>query len=497
MESNLYIINSPIDNQKIGQFVQTTPEQYDETINRAIEAQQKWSLVPTPKRGEVMRRLADCLRKNKELLADLLTLEVGKVKSEALGEVQEMIDICDMAVGLSRQAFGSIIGSERPYHQIVEQYHPLGLVGCITAFNFPLAVWAWNAVLAFVCGNSVIWKPSEKATLVSIECHKIVDNLFRSIIDIPIDPHINQIIFGGVEIGQRLVRDNRIQLISATGSTKMGRAIARDCADRFAKCILELGGNNAVIIAPSASLDQVIPQVLFGFAGTAGQRCTTTRRLIIHESIYREVVDKLVKMTNGLKIGDPREEGVIIGPLIDSNAVSQYEQAIKLALDQGANMLCGGNVINGFNDQPTSNNCLEQFSPKLVQPTIFEASNDMDIVQTETFAPILYVMRYCGNIMNAIQMQNKSHYGLSSSLFTNDLIEKEIFISSIGSDCGIANINIGTSGAEIGGAFGGEKDTGGGREAGSDCWKNYMRRQTSTINYGKDVVLAQGVQFNV
>lgn len=485
MENNDTITsNSPIDNLELGSVSITTKEQYDEVVAAASEAFKTLRSMPAPKRGELMRQFGNALREEKAELGALVSLEMGKSYQEGLGEVQEMIDICDFAVGLSRQLYGLTIKSERTAHHMMEQWHPLGVVGVISAFNFPVAVWAWNFALAVVCGNTVVWKGSEKAPLCAVACQHIW-NKVAAANNLP--EGISSIITGDYTRGEWMTHDERMPLISATGSTRMGRIVGAQVASRFGKSILELGGNNAIIITPTCDLKMTVTGALFGAVGTCGQRCTSTRRLIIHESVYDKVKNALIEAYGQIKIGNPLDEGNHVGPLIDQDAVDAFLNTIKNVQAEGGKVLYGGEVLEGgiYNDG------------FYVQPCIVEASNNYDSVQKETFAPILYLLKYEGEIENAIAIQNDVKQGLSSAIMTSDVREAHIFMSESGSDCGIANVNIGTSGAEIGGAFGGEKETGGGRESGSDAWKAYMRRQTNTLNYGKDLPLAQGIEFNI
>jgi aldehyde dehydrogenase (NAD+) len=438
--------------------------------------------MPAPKRGEIIRQYGNLLRQHKDALGQLVSYEMGKSLQEGLGEVQEMIDICDFAVGLSRQLHGLTMHSERPNHRMYEQYHPLGVVGVISAFNFPVAVWSWNSALAAVCGNVCVWKPSEKTPLSAVACQNLMAQILK---ENNLPEGIFCLVNGDYKVGEWMSNDERIPLVSATGSTRMGRAVGSALAQRFGKALLELGGNNAIILTENANLDLAMVGVLFGAVGTAGQRCTTTRRLIIHESLYDTVKEKLVKAYGQLTIGNPLT-GNLVGPLIDTDAVNAYLNAIKNVQAEGGKVLVGNEVLQGDGYE----------SGCYVKPTICEAQNHYHSVQTETFAPILYLLKYT-HLEEAIAMQNGVKQGLSSSIFTNNLLEAEQFLSAWGSDCGIANVNIGTSGAEIGGAFGGEKETGGGRESGSDAWKVYMRRQTNTINYGKELPLAQGIKFDL
>jgi len=475
--------HSPVDGTLIGKVSITTRGEYDKVIDAAQEAFKSWRSLPAPKRGEVVRQYGNALRENKEALGSLVSYEMGKSYQEGLGEVQEMIDICDFAVGLSRQLYGLTMHSERPSHRMYEQWHPLGIVGIISAFNFPVAVWSWNAMIAMVCGDVCLWKPSEKTPLCSVACQ----NIFHDVLKANNVPEgVSCLINGDYKVGEFMTKDHRIPLISATGSTRMGKIVGAEVASRMGKTLLELGGNNAIIITPNADLDVVLVGAVFGAVGTCGQRCTSTRRLIIHDSIYEEVKAKLINAYKQIKIGDPLDENNHVGPLIDQAAVQSYENAIDQVSKQGGKMIVEGGVLSGENYE----------SGCYVKPAIAEVSADADIVQTETFAPIMYLLKY-STLDEAIAIQNNVPQGLSSAIMTNDIREAELFLSADGSDCGIANVNIGTSGAEIGGAFGGEKETGGGRESGSDAWKAYMRRQTNTINYGKSLPLAQGIKFDV
>ncbi|XOV92037.1 MAG: aldehyde dehydrogenase family protein [Bacteroidota bacterium] len=474
---------SPVDGGNIASVVTASSEDYDLVVINAQKAFKKWRMIPAPKRGEIVRQIGMALREHKDDLGRLVSYEMGKSLQEGLGEVQEMIDICDFAVGLSRQLYGLSMHSERPGHRMYEQWHPLGIVGIISAFNFPVAVWAWNAALAWVCGDVTIWKPSEKVPLTAIACQKIIQKVFRSN---EIDYAVSSLVIGDALVGKWLAEDTRVPLISATGSTRMGKQVGQTVGARLGKTILELGGNNAIIISQHADLNIVIPGVVFGSVGTAGQRCTSTRRLIIHESIFEEVKNKLVKAYGQLKIGDPLDSSIHVGPLIDQAAVKMYEDAIKRIKEEGGKAVVDGEVLSGKGFE----------SRCYVKPAIFEVENHFEVVQNETFAPILYLIKYT-SIEEAIQKQNAVPQGLSSAMMSNNLRESELFLSQAGSDCGIANVNIGTSGAEIGGAFGGEKETGGGRESGSDAWKAYMRRQTNTINYSDQLPLAQGIKFDL
>lgn len=475
---------SPVDGKLIASVTAATEAEYQKIVDKAQNAFKQWRQVPAPKRGEVVRQLAEKLREYKEPLGKLVSYEMGKSLQEGLGEVQEMIDICDFAVGLSRQLYGLTMHSERAGHRMYEQYHPLGLVGIISAFNFPVAVWNWNTALAWVCGDVCIWKPSEKTPLTAIACQKITEEVFT---DNDVPEGVSCLVIGGAEIGKLLTADTRVPLISATGSTRMGKSVGEVVGARLGKSLLELGGNNAIIITPTADLKVVVPGAVFGAVGTAGQRCTSTRRLIIHEDVYDVVRDAIVKAYGQLKIGNPLDTNNHVGPLIDKDAVAAYEHALKQVVAEGGKVLVEGEVLSG---EGYESGCY-------VRPAIAEADNSFKIVQHETFAPILYLMKYKGGVENAIEMQNAVPQGLSSAIMTNNLKEAEAFLAASGSDCGIANVNIGTSGAEIGGAFGGEKETGGGRESGSDAWKVYMRRQTNTINYSDSLPLAQGIKFDL
>ena len=475
---------SPVDGTLIGTVKAATTADFNTCVEKAQEAFLEWRTIPAPLRGDVVRQLAEKLRELKEPLGKLVSYEMGKSYQEGLGEVQEMIDICDFAVGLSRQLHGLTMHSERPGHRMYEQYHPIGIVGIISAFNFPVAVWNWNTALAWVCGDACIWKPSEKTPLTAIACQNIAAEVFAAN-NVP--EGISCLIIGDAEIGKAMANDKRIPLVSATGSTRMGKSVGEAVGKRLGRSLLELGGNNAVIVAPSADLKMVVPGVVFGAVGTAGQRCTSTRRVIVHESIYDKVKDALIGAYQQIRIGNPLDENNHVGPLIDTDAVSMYLDALKKAKNEGANVLIEGEVLSGK----------EYESGCYVKPVIVEAGNHFEIVQHETFAPILYLLKYSGEIENAIEIQNSVPQGLSSAIMTSNLQESERFLSYSGSDCGIANVNIGTSGAEIGGAFGGEKETGGGRESGSDAWKVYMRRQTNTINYTDELPLAQGIKFDL
>ncbi len=475
---------SPVDGKAIAAVRSAQLNDYETVVKKAQEAFVTWRTKPAPHRGEVIRQLAEKLRLYKNELGQLVSYEMGKSLQEGLGEVQEMIDICDFAVGLSRQLYGLTMHSERPDHRMYEQYHPLGIVGIISAFNFPVAVWNWNTALAWVCGDVCIWKPSEKAPLTAIACQKITQEVFAAN-DVP--EGVSGLVIGGAELGKTMAEDTRVPLISATGSTRMGKSVGAAVGARLGKSLLELGGNNAIIITPTADLPMVIPGAVFGAVGTGGQRCTSTRRLIIHDSIYEKVKESLVKAYGQLKIGNPLDQNNHVGPVIDKDAVNMYLKALEDVQAEGGKVLVPGGVLEGPGYE----------SGCYVKPAIVEADNNFKMVQHETFAPILYIMKYSGAVENAIAIQNNVPQGLSSAIMTNNIKESEAFLSYAGSDCGIANVNIGTSGAEIGGAFGGEKETGGGRESGSDAWKVYMRRQTNTINYGNSLPLAQGIKFTI
>ncbi len=474
---------SPVDGKKIAAVTSTDKESYEAVVKKAEEAFKTWRLVPAPKRGEIVRQIGEALRQHKEPLGKLVSYEMGKSLQEGYGEVQEMIDICDFAVGLSRQLYGLTMHSERPGHRMYEQYHPLGIVGIISSFNFPVAVWSWNTMLAWVCGDVCIWKPSEKVPLCSIACQNIISEVFKKN-NVP--EGVSGLVIGGREVGEWMAADIRIPLVSATGSTRMGKAVGATVGARLGRALLELGGNNAIIISKEADLDIAILGSLFGAVGTAGQRCTTTRRLIIHEEIYDTVKSKLVSAYKQLRIGNPLEQKNHVGPLIDKAAVNMYLDSIEKCKIEGGNFIVEGGMMTGDGYE----------SGCYVKPCIAEAQPGFKIVQHETFAPILYLLKY-NTIEEAIAIQNEVPQGLSSSIMTLNLREAELFLSHAGSDCGIANVNIGTSGAEIGGAFGGEKETGGGRESGSDAWKAYMRRQTNTINFSNSLPLAQGIKFDV
>ncbi len=474
---------SPVNGKAIASVTLADEESYEKIIKEAQQAFKEWRLLPAPQRGEIVRQIGNELREYKQELGVLVSYEMGKSLQEGLGEVQEMIDICDFAVGLSRQLYGLTMHSERPAHRIYEQWHPLGIVGIISAFNFPVAVWSWNSAIAWVCGDVCVWKPSEKAPISAIACQKIAQRVFQKN---GIHPGVCGLVIGDVGIGKKLAADTRVPLISATGSTRMGKAVGEVVGARLGKHILELGGNNAIIISQHADLTIVIPGAVFGAVGTAGQRCTSTRRLLIHESIYEVVKEKLTNAYKQLRIGDPLDENNHVGPLIDTDAVRMYQAAIETVKAEGGKTVIEGRALSG---EGYESGCY-------VTPAIYEVENTYEIVCNETFAPILYLIKYA-TIEEAIEMQNAVPQGLSSAIMTTHIRESELFLSQAGSDCGIANVNIGTSGAEIGGAFGGEKETGGGRESGSDAWKAYMRRQTNTINYSTELPLAQGIKFKL
>jgi aldehyde dehydrogenase (NAD+) len=476
--------HSPVDGQLIASVKTTTAADYEKVMQTATEAFKTFRLMPAPQRGEIVRQFGDKLRKNKEALGKLVSYEMGKSLQEGYGEVQEMIDICDFAVGLSRQLHGLTMHSERPGHRMYEQYHPMGIVGIISAFNFPVAVWAWNTALAWICGDVCVWKPSEKTPLCGIACQNIIAEVIK---ENNLPEGISCLINGDYKVGEMLTNDRRVPLISATGSTRMGKIVAQAVAGRLGKSLLELGGNNAIIVTPDADIKMTVIGAVFGAVGTAGQRCTSTRRLIIHESIYDKVKDAVVSAYGQLRIGNPLDENNHVGPLIDTHAVEMYNNALTKVVAEGGKILVEGGVLSG---EGYESGCY-------VKPAIAEADNSFEIVQHETFAPVLYLIKYSGTVENAVAVQNGVAQGLSSAIMTNNLREAELFLSVVGSDCGIANVNIGTSGAEIGGAFGGEKETGGGRESGSDAWKIYMRRQTNTINYTTSLPLAQGIKFDL
>ncbi|GEP49952.1 aldehyde dehydrogenase [Flavobacterium noncentrifugens] len=475
---------SPVDGQLIAKVKMSTPADYEKVMQTATEAFKTFRLMPAPQRGEIVRQFGQKLRDNKEALGKLVSYEMGKSLQEGYGEVQEMIDICDFAVGLSRQLHGLTMHSERPGHRMYEQYHPLGIVGIISAFNFPVAVWAWNTALAMVCGDVCVWKPSEKTPLCGVACQNILAEVLK---ENNLPEGISCLINGDYKIGELMTADTRVPLVSATGSTRMGKIVAQAVAGRLGKSLLELGGNNAIIVTPDADIKMTVIGAVFGAVGTAGQRCTSTRRLIIHESIYDKVKDAIVSAYGQLKIGNPLDQNNHVGPVIDTHAVEMYNKALAKVVEEGGKILVEGGVLSG---EGYESGCY-------VKPAIAEAKGEYAIVQHETFAPVLYLLKYSGEVENAIDIQNGVAQGLSSAIMTNNLREAERFLSVTGSDCGIANVNIGTSGAEIGGAFGGEKETGGGRESGSDAWKIYMRRQTNTINYTTSLPLAQGIKFDL
>ena len=475
---------SPVDGKLIGKVKTSTKEDYEKVMEVAAEAFGTFKIMPAPQRGEIVRQFGEKLREKKEALGKLVSYEMGKSYQEGLGEVQEMIDICDFAVGLSRQLHGLTMHSERLGHRMYEQYHPLGVVGIISAFNFPVAVWSWNTALAWICGDVCVWKPSEKTPLCGVACQNIIAEVLK---ENGLPEGISCLVNGDYRVGEFLSKDTRVPLVSATGSTRMGKIVAKEVAGRLGKSLLELGGNNAIIVTPDADIKMTVIGAVFGAVGTAGQRCTSTRRLIIHESIYDQVKTAVVDAYEQLKIGNPLDENNHVGPLIDKQAVEMYKAALNNVVAEGGKIVVDGGVLNG---EGYESGCY-------VKPAIAEASNDFEIVQHETFAPVLYLIKYTGGVENAIKIQNGVAQGLSSAIMTNNLREAERFLSHAGSDCGIANVNIGTSGAEIGGAFGGEKETGGGRESGSDAWKVYMRRQTNTINYTTDLPLAQGIKFDL
>ncbi|WMI68752.1 aldehyde dehydrogenase family protein [Mangrovimonas sp. YM274] len=475
---------SPVDGQLIAKVKSTTKDDYEKVMEAATSAFKVWRNTPAPQRGEIVRQFGDKLREKKEALGKLVSYEMGKSYQEGLGEVQEMIDICDFAVGLSRQLHGLTMHSERPGHRMYEQYHPLGVVGIISAFNFPVAVWSWNTALAWVCGDVCVWKPSEKTPLCGVACQNLAAEVFAAN-NLP--EGISCLINGDYRVGEFMTKDSRVPLVSATGSTRMGKIVAQEVASRLGKSLLELGGNNAIIVTPDADIKMTVIGAVFGAVGTCGQRCTSTRRLIIHDSIYDKVKQAIVDAYKQLRIGNPLDQHNHVGPLIDKDAVANYEAALTKVVAEGGDILVEGGVLSG---EGYESGCY-------VKPAIAEAQPEFEIVQHETFAPVLYLLKYSGEVENAIEIQNGVAQGLSSAIMTNNLREAERFLSVAGSDCGIANVNIGTSGAEIGGAFGGEKETGGGRESGSDAWKVYMRRQTNTINYTTELPLAQGIKFDL
>ncbi|MEC3966662.1 L-piperidine-6-carboxylate dehydrogenase [Flagellimonas halotolerans] len=475
---------SPVDGALIGKVKTTAKEDYEKVITTAQKGFKTWRTMPAPQRGEVVRKFNDELRRLKEPLGKLVSYEMGKSYQEGLGEVQEMIDICDFAVGLSRQLHGLTMHSERPGHRMYEQYHPLGVVGIISAFNFPVAVWSWNTALAWVCGDACIWKGSEKTPMTSVACQNIAARVFT---ENGVPEGISCLITGDYTVGEFMTKDDRVPLISATGSIRMGKIVAQAVAARLGKSLLELGGNNAIIVTPDANIKNTVIGAVFGAVGTCGQRCTSTRRLIVHEDVYDKVKNAIVDAYKQIRIGNPLDENNHVGPLIDKDAVKNYLNALEKVKAEGGNILVEGGVLEG---EGYESGCY-------VKPAIAEAENHFDIVQHETFGPVLYILKYKGDLQNALDIQNGVRQGLSSAIMTNNLREAERFLSVEGSDCGIANVNIGTSGAEIGGAFGGEKETGGGRESGSDAWKIYMRRQTNTINYTTELPLAQGIKFDL
>lgn len=478
-------VNSPIDQSPLTSIGFAEPDHVTEAVSMAHECYLRWRTTPAPKRGELVRVMGEIARKQKAQLARFITLEAGKTQQEALGEVQELIDICDFAVGLSRQLYGLTIASERPSHRMMEQWHPLGVAGIITAFNFPMAVWAWNAALALVCGNAIVWKPSEKTPLCAFACHQLIQQALEQLGWEAEYPSLSSVVNGDREIGHALAANRRVALVSATGSVPMGRAVAQVVAERLGRFLLELGGNNAMIVSQHASQELALKAAVFSAIGTSGQRCTSLRRLFLHESIYDDFLERMVAAYQTISIGDPRQESNLLGPLIDEQAFINMQTAVQQLRQQGGNLVCGGERI------------MDGVPPGVyVQPAIAAADPEMKVVLRETFAPLLYVFKY-HDLEEAIQWHNAVPQGLSSAIFTDDIREAELFLSAAGSDCGITNVNIGTSGAEIGGAFGGEKETGGGRESGSDAWKNYMRRATNTINYGSDIPLAQGIKFEL
>ena len=478
-------VRSPVDGETLATIPSATVDDAAGVVDAAHEAYLSWRLVPAPKRGEFVRRLGNKLRERKDDLAALVSLEVGKIVQEAQGEVQEMIDVCDFAVGLSRQLYGLTIASERPGHRMMEQWHPLGVVGVITAFNFPVAVWAWNAMLALVCGDGVVWKPSEKTPLTALACHRLAMEVVAESKDLGVPPAVLGLVIGDAAVGDAIAKSEKVPLVSATGSTRMGKAVAATVAQRLGRCLLELGGNNGMILAPSADLELAVRAITFAAAGTAGQRCTTLRRLIVHESIREEVTRRLVSVFGRLRVGNPLDDGVLVGPLIDDRAYDAMQKALTEAKAHGGVVHGGERVVDAV---PAGG--------VYVRPALVEMPDaTAPVLREETFAPILYVIGYT-SLDDAIAVHNDVPQGLSSAIFTNDVREAERFLSPAGSDCGIANVNIGTSGAEIGGAFGGEKQSGGGRESGSDAWKSYMRRTTNTINYSTALPLAQGISFD-
>jgi len=481
---DLFASHSQVDGALIAKVRATTEAEYNQVMDASTAAFSDWRLMPAPHRGEIVRQFGEKLREVKESLGKLVSYEMGKSYQEGLGEVQEMIDICDFAVGLSRQLHGLTMHSERPGHRMYEQYHPLGVVGIISAFNFPVAVWAWNTALAWVCGDVCVWKPSEKTPLCGVACQNIIAEVLK---ENNLPEGISCLINGDYRIGELMTHDKRVPLVSATGSIRMGKIVAQAVASRLGKSLLELGGNNAIIVTPDADIKMTVIGAVFGAVGTAGQRCTSTRRLIVHETMYNTVKSSLMDAYKQLRIGNPLDENNHVGPLIDTEAVNMYNKALTEVVKEGGKVLVEGEVLQGDGYE----------SGCYIKPAIVEAENSFQTVQEETFAPILYLLKYSGGVEEAIALQNGVVQGLSSAIMTNNLREAERFLSAAGSDCGIANVNIGTSGAEIGGAFGGEKETGGGRESGSDAWKIYMRRQTNTINYTTELPLAQGIKFDL
>ena len=476
-------VHSPVDGSELGKVIYASESDYETVILKAQKAAEYWKTVPAPERGSIVRQYGIKLRAHKKELGKLVSLEMGKSYQEGLGEVQEMIDICDFAVGLSRQLYGLTMHSERPNHRMYEQWHPIGIIGIISAFNCPVAVWAWNSMIGTGCGDVCVWKPSEKTPLTAIACHRLLESV---ITENKLPEGIFNLVIGNYKIGESLAKDKRIPMVSATGSTRMGKKVSEVVGARLGSSLLELGGNNAVIISEHANLDNALIAAVFGCVGTAGQRCTSTRRLLIHESIFETFKTKLVNAYGQLSIGNPLDENNHVGPLIDEDAVNAFINAVESVKNEGGEVLTGGQVLSG---EGYESGCY-------VKPCIATAKNHFNIVQEETFGPIVYLIPY-QTLDEAIQLQNDVKQGLSSAIFTDNIQEAERFLSAAGSDCGIANVNIGTSGAEIGGAFGGEKETGGGRESGSDAWKKYMRRQTNTINYGTDLPLAQGIKFDL
>ncbi|WP_235835914.1 L-piperidine-6-carboxylate dehydrogenase [Cognatitamlana onchidii] len=475
---------SPVNGTLIAKVKSATKADYEKVMEAAVSAFKTWRLMPAPQRGDIVRQFGEKLRKHKNALGKLVSFEMGKSYQEGLGEVQEMIDICDFAVGLSRQLHGLTMHSERPGHRMYEQYHPLGIVGIISAFNFPVAVWSWNTALAWICGDVCVWKPSEKTPLCAVACQNLITEVLK---ENNLPEGISCLVNGDYKVGELITKDTRVSLVSATGSTRMGKIVAKEVAGRLGKSLLELGGNNAIIVTPNADIKMTIIGAVFGAVGTAGQRCTSTRRLIVHNSIYEKVKQALIDAYKQLRIGNPLDQNNHVGPLIDVEAVKSYTSALEQVVKEGGNLVVEGGVLSGVGYE----------SGCYVKPAIAEAEPHFKIVQHETFAPVLYLLKYNGDVQNAIDIQNNVAQGLSSAIMTSNLREAERFLSHAGSDCGIANVNIGTSGAEIGGAFGGEKETGGGRESGSDAWKVYMRRQTNTINYTTELPLAQGIKFDL